>query len=481
MASLSRRREGSARVADTAFDLAVIGSGGAAFAAAIRARDLGAKVVMIERGTIGGTCVNVGCVPSKTLIRAGETRHRASSHLFDGVITSVNGVDLGAAVAQKNGLVDSLRQAKYIDLLGEYGIDLIRDEARFAGPEALTVAGETVPADRVVVATGARPDIPPIPGLADADPLTSTTALELGDVPRRLVVIGGGYVALELGQLFAHLGSQVTLIARSGLMRHEEPQVGETIGHVLTARGVNVVSRVTVERIEPEAGAGVTVVTRDEQGEARHQADRILVATGRRANTKTLDVWKAGITSDPSGSIHVGDDLQTANQHVWAAGDVVAGSPQFVYVAAHMGATAAQNALTGSRDKIDYSALPRITFTDPQIAAAGLTDAEAKRRGIDCSCRTLPLSAVPRALVNHDTDGFIKLVIERDTRRLIGATAVAEGAGDLIQAAVLAIQFGLTIDQLATTWAPYLTMSEGLKLAAQIFDRDVTKLSCCAA
>ena len=166
---------------------------------------------------------------------------------------------------------------------------------------------------------------------------------------------------------------------------------------------------------------------------------------------------------------------------MYAAGDVVSGSPKFVYVAARLGATAAENALAGSNQEIDYAALPRIVFATPQIAAAGLTDAEARRRGIDCSCRTLPLSAVPRALVNHDTEGFIKLVIDRDTRRLLGATAVAEGAGDMIQAAVYAIQFGLTVDQLATTWAPYLTMSEGLKLAAQVFDRDVSKLSCCAA
>ena len=463
------------------FGLAVIGSGGAAFAAAIRARDLGARVVMIERGVIGGTCVNVGCVPSKTLIRAGETRHAASSHPFAGVVTSADGVNLTAAVAQKDALVESLRQSKYLDLVDEYGIELIRGEARFAAPDAVHVAGCEVPTDRVVVATGARPDLPEIPGLATADPLTSTTALELGKVPRRLVVLGGGYVALELGEFFAHLGSEVTLIARSGVMRHEEPQVGETIGRVLADRGVEMVSHVAVERVESR-GAEVAVITRAADGlEQRHVGDRILVATGRRANTEALDLPTAGITTDPRGSIRVGQDLQTANARVWAAGDVVAGSPQFVYVAAHMGATAAQNALTGAHETIDYTALPRITFTTPQIAAAGLTDAEAKRRDIDCSCRTLPLSAVPRALVNHDTDGFIKLVIERHTRRLIGATAVAEGAGDVIQAAVYAIQFGLTIDQLAATWAPYLTMSEGLKLAAQVFDRDVTKLSCCAA
>jgi mercuric reductase len=461
-------------------DLAVVGSGGAAFAAAIRASDLGARVVMIERGTIGGTCVNIGCIPSKALIRAGETRRRAERHAFAGIPTAAGPADLTAAAAQKDQLVGELRQTKYVDLLDAYGIELARGEARFLDPDTLTVGGRTFAPEHILLATGARPALPPIPGLAEADPLTSTSALDLGRVPPRLVVIGGGYIALELGQLFAHLGSSVTILARSTVMRHEEPAVADTITRILSADGVRVLTDARVGCVDQsDAGVRISVIT--PSGEEAVEADRVLVATGRQPNSDRLDLAAGGVTTDEQGAIRTGADLRTSNPRVFAAGDVVSGAPKFVYVAARMGAAAAQNALAGSRDEIDYAALPRVTFTTPQIAAAGFAEAEAKRRGIDCSCRTLPLSAVPRALVNHDTDGFIKLVMERETRRLIGATAVADGAGDVIQAAVYAIQFGLTIDQLATTWAPYLTVSEGLKLAAQVFDRDVSKLSCCAA
>ncbi len=461
-------------------DLVVVGSGGAAFAAAIRASDLGARVVMVERGTVGGTCVNIGCVPSKTLIRAAETRHAAERHPFAGIPTAAGPADLAAVVAQKDELVGELRQAKYIDLLDAYGIELVRGDAKFVDPVTLAVDGHTLTPGHILLATGARPALPPIPGLADVDPLTSTTALDLGRVPPRLVVIGGGYIALELGQLYAHLGSQVTILARSTLMRHEEPQVADTLTRVLTGDGVRVLTHAEILRVD-RSDSGVRIAVTTPSGEEVVEAARVLVATGRQPNTDSLDLAAGSITSDDAGAISTTADLRTTNPRVFAAGDVVSGAPKFVYVAARMGATAAQNALNGSSEEIDYAAMPRVTFTTPQIAAAGVTDAEAKRRGIDCSCRTLPLSAIPRALVNHDTDGFIKLVIERDTRRLIGATAVAEGAGDVIQAAIYAIQFGLTIDQIATTWAPYLTMSEGLKLAAQVFDRDVTKLSCCAA
>ena len=462
-------------------DLAIIGSGSAAFAAAIRARDTGARVTMIERAVVGGTCVNVGCVPSKTLLRAGELRHRAAQHPFGGVTTSADGVDLGALVAQKDALVGHLRQTKYVDLIEVYGIEFVHGDARFsAEPGTLLVGDRTVLADRIVIATGARPALPDLPGLAAADPLTSTSALELDRVPDRLVVIGGGYIALELGQLFAHLGSRVTVVARSTLMRHEEPQVAETMLRVLADDGIEVIEHAHLDRVERSA-AGRALHLSVDGNERTIDCDQILVATGRRANTDTLDLAAAGIATDQHGAIRVTPDLRTSNDHVWAAGDVVAAAPAFVYVAARMGATAATNALEHRSDTLDYAALPQVVFTTPQIARTGLTDHEATRRGIDCSCRTLPLDAVPRALANHDTRGFVKLVVDRQSRRLIGATIVADGAGDAIQAAVYAIELGATSDQLAQIWAPYLTFSEGLRLAAQTFTRDVTKLSCCAA
>jgi mercuric reductase len=208
--------------------------------------------------------------------------------------------------------------------------------------------------------------------------------------------------------------------------------------------------------------------------------DQLLVATGRRPNTAGLGLERAGIETTERGAIRVDEFLGTTNPHVWAAGDVT-GHPQYVYLAAREGNTAARNALEGARLTLDLRSLPRVIFMSPTFAAAGLTDAQATERGIECECRILPMSAVPRALVNRDTRGFVKIVAERSTGRIIGASVVADGAGDVIQAAIYAIQFGLNTDQIASTWAPYLTFAEAFKLAAQTFKRDVSKLSCCAA
>jgi mercuric reductase len=258
----------------------------------------------------------------------------------------------------------------------------------------------------------------------------------------------------------------------------EEPEASAVIDQVLTDEGIAVVTGAHVERVSREASEKVVHVSVDGI-EHRFAADEILVATGRHANTEPLALERAAVLTNERGQVEVDPTLRTANPRVFAAGDVTP-APQFVYVAAAMGATAAENALENGERTIDYSALPRITFTSPQIAAVGLTDEQANQQGLGCSCRTLPLEYVPRALVERDTRGIVKLVLERATRRIVGATVVAEGAGDVILAAGYAVQFGLTVDQIVDTWAPYLTMSEALKLAAQTFDREVAHLSCCA-
>ena len=462
------------------YDLAVIGSGSAAFADAIRARDLGAEVAMIERGTVGGTCVNVGCVPSKAQLAAARQRHEAVHSRFPGINTSADGVALGDLVAAKDGLVEAMRQEKYLDLIDHYGWELVPGTARFADTDTILVDNEPIRAERYLVATGASPAVPPIDGLADVDFLTSTSALELTELPEGIVVVGGNYVGLEFAQLFARLGARVTLVeALERIAPFEEPQASAVLADVFAAEGIEVITGALVNRVERRDGQ--KLVSALVNGEERSfSAAELLIATGRRASTDLLALDNAGVATNDRGQVEVDPTLRTTNPRVFAAGDVTS-APQFVYVAAHMGATAAQNALENDERTIDYSTLPRITFTSPQIAAAGLTDEQANEQGIDCSCRTLPLEHVPRALVERDTRGIVKLVIERSSRRVIGATVVAESAGDVILAAVYAIQLGMTIDQIGATWAPYLTMSEGFKLAAQVFDRDVARLSCCAA
>lgn len=466
---------------DTEWDLAVVGSGSAAFAAAIRARDTGARVVMIEEATLGGTCVNVGCIPSKALVAAADLYYRAGHNPFAGTRTQSAGVDLGALVAQKDELVASLRQGKYADLIDEYGWTLMQGRASFADAETLLVDGKPLRAGGYVIATGASPVVPSIPGLDDAEYLTNTTALELSEIPESMIIIGGGPEGMEFGQVFARLGTRVTVLQRADrVLPREEAELSGELEAILTDEGMTIRTRTVPVRIEGRNGEQV-VVHADVDGHAQQfEASHLLVAAGRRPNTAQLGLDRAGIATDDRGAVVVDAKLRTGNPTVWAAGDVT-NSPQYVYVAAYQGTLAADNSLNGNGRTVDLSALPRVTFTTPQLASVGMTVAEATEAGYATKTSVLPLSAVPRALVNQDTRGLFKIVADEGTDRLLGVHILAENAGDVIYAGVLAIKFNLTVADLASTFDPYLTMAEGLKLAAQTFGRDVNKLSCCAA
>ena len=461
------------------YDLVVIGSGSAAFSAAIHASESGRKVALVESNVVGGTCVNVGCVPSKAMLAPADLFHRAANHPFTGIDIAARGFDLAQMVDSKAALVDKLRQEKYLDLAASYAFPILRGRAEFTDAETLEVGGQAIRATRYIIATGASPSLPPVPGLAESEYLTSTTALELREAPRHLIVLGGGPVALEMGQLFLHLGNQVTFITRGEIAPREEPETSEVLRSVLEGEGATIHTRAELIKVSSH-GELKTVLIRAGGKQLQVSGDRILVATGRRPNTAGLGLDRAGIETTERGAVRVDEFLSTTNPRVWAAGDVT-GHPQFVYLAAREGNTAARNALEDAQLKVDLRSLPRVIFMSPTFAASGLTDEQANEQGIECECRVLPMSAVPRALVNRDTRGFVKVVAERASGRIVGASVVADGAGDVIQAAIYAIQFGLTTDQVANTWAPYLTFGEAFKLAAQTFTRDVSKLSCCAA
>ncbi len=461
------------------YDLAIIGSGGAAFSAAIQAVSHGARIVMIERGAIGGTCVNVGCVPSKTMLRAGEIHDLARQNPFAGLRTSAEPVDMKALVDQKKELVATLRQQKYVDLIDDYGFALIRGEARFIDEETVEVGGRRVTARRFLIATGATPVIPDIPGLRDVDYLTSAATLELQELPKRLAVIGSGYVAMELGQMFHHLGVEVTLMQRSArVLPSYDPEISEAVLQAFTQQGIRIVTGARFIRVLQDVNGKRIHMTVNDQ-EHIVAADQILVAAGRRPNTETLNLPAARVTTGDRGEIVVDSYLRTSNPRIYAAGDVTFG-PQFVYVAAYEGRIAAENAVGGANQAVDLTAVPGVTFTKPAVATVGLTEEQARAQGYDAIASVLPLDAVPRALVNHETAGVCKLVADARTRKLLGAHMVAENAGEVIYAATLAVKFGLTIEDLRETMAPYLTMAEGLKLAALTFDKDVSRLSCCA-
>lgn len=472
------------------YDLAIIGSGGGAFAAAIYATGLGKKVVMVERGTVGGTCVNTGCVPSKALLAAADARQVASDDRFPGIGTSAAPVDMAALIGGKRDLVESMRAEKYVGLVTEYGWDLLPGTATFTGTvesPALQVTRadgqvEQVEAEHYLVATGSAPWAPPVDGLEEVGYLTSTTAMELDQVPASLLVVGGNYIGLEQGQLFARLGSRVTVLeALDRLAPMEEPEAGEVIEGVFADEGITVATGASVSAVRRDEATGEVVATTVVGGAAReYRATHLLVATGRRPVTDGLGLDGVGVKVGDRGQVVVDDGLGTSNPRIWAAGDVT-GHPQFVYVAGAHGSLAVDNAFTGADRTLDYAHLPRVTFTTPNIAAVGMTDEQASTAGIRCDCRVLPLQYVPRALVNRDTRGFVKIVADADTGLIVGVTAVAQAAGELAAAAVYILNAGMTVEQVANLWCPYLTMTEGIKIAAQSFTTDVSKLSCCAS
>jgi len=463
------------------YDLMVIGGGSAAFAAAIKGAELGAKVALVEAGTIGGTCVNIGCVPSKTLIKAAELCYRSAYPKFEGLTACPPPSDWQRVVQQKDELVAALRQGKYVDVMKVYPtITLVQGQAKLTGPRAVSVNGTVHSPGKIVLATGSLPWAPPIPGLAEAGYLDSTEALSLPELPKSLLVLGAGAIGLELGQLFARFGVQVMILETGPhVAGAEEPEIGRALTAYLAGEKIRLCTHVKIARVDRVDGQ-YRVRAEIEGRPETCIAEQLLVATGRRPNTTDLGLAEAGIQTGPRGEIMVNQHLQTANPDVYAAGDCL-GDPMYVYVAAYAGGLAAENALTGAGRIYDLSALPHVIFTDPQVASVGLTEAAARAQGKDVKTAVLHLKDVPRALAARDTRGLFKLVAEEGTGKLLGVHVIADGAGEVIGAATLAVRFALRVQDLVETFHPYLTMVEGLKLAALTFQKDVSKLSCCAA
>ena len=460
------------------YDLAVIGAGSAGFSAAITAAELGARVALIGHGTIGGTCVNTGCVPSKNLIRATEPLHcAAAAARFGGIRGEARVEDWPVVKRGKDALVDALRRAKYIDLLPAYdSIAYIEGRARFLDG-GIIVGGIPLKTDKVIVATGASPALPPIRGIEGVPYLTSTTALDLERLPRSLLVIGGGYIGCELGQMFARAGVAVTIVDIVPILSAGEPEISAALARYLHEEGVVIRESVTPTAISKTPHGIALAICAGGKSEAL-EAEQVLVTTGRRPNTAGLGLDEAGIELLPNGGIKVDDHMRTTRSGTYAAGDAT-GRDQFVYMAAHGARIAAENALGGDGKRYDATAMPSVVFTDPQVASVGLTEAQAREHGLAVTTRVLPLDQVPRALAARDTRGLFKLVAQAESGKLLGAHLLAPEGADSIQTAALAIKGGLTVGELAETIFPYLTTVEGLKLTAQSFQKDVAKLSCC--
>lgn len=465
----------------TKYDLAIIGGGAGAFAAAIKANELGAKTVLINDGLpLGGTCVNVGCVPSKTLLHAAELVHAAKHHNIPGLELEVKTADYGAIVADELALVERLRTEKYEQVLaGLENVTSIQGKAAFLSPDTVEVGDQEVQAFKFIVATGSTATVPDIDGLTAAGYITHVEAMSLKTVPKRLAVIGGGALGLELAQLYARFGSKVTILQKAdSIMPAAEPELTNRLRQLLEKEGIGIKTSVQVTKVTTENGDKI-ISYHDAAGEHTVVVDEILLAAGKTPNTAQLQLKNAGVEIHANQAIAVAKHLQTSQPHIFAVGDVVDLPLRLETTAGKEGTYAVLNALSGSTKAIDYSSVPYTVFTDPQLASVGYTEVQQMEELKACLCRTVPFDILPKALITKRTEGVIKLAIHPKTKVIMGVHILAPNAGDLIAQAMVLIRNKNTIDDLEEMLPVFPTLSEAIKLAAMSFTRDVSKLSCC--
>jgi len=467
------------------YDVLIIGRGAGAFASAIKAGELSegkAKVAMVGTGPIGGTCVNVGCVPSKYLLEASHRHFYPQHPTFEGVGPAHPSLNFRKVMGGLRRLVEEFRRAKYEKVLASYpNIEMIEGKARFRSPSEVGVVNgvaKVVGAKNVIIATGSRPTAPPIEGLKETGYITSDTVWDLDARPQRLAVIGGGAIGLELGQAFLHFGSEVTIIeALQRIVAPAESEISEALRKKLSEEGMKFYTKARISSVQKVNGQKVLEVI-THQGKSRVEADAILVATGRAANTDELSLEKAGVETDQRGSIKVDASMRTSNRRIYAAGDVVSKKLMLETLAAREGVIAATN-IMGGRAKVDYLSTPWAVFTSPQIAGVGYTEEEYVKKTGACSCRTLGLDKVAKAEMLNETEGLVKLIINPHDGRVVGLHALSPLATEYVLEGATAIKHGLTYEDIIDTTHVFPTLAEGVKLAAQAFTRDINMMSCC--
>lgn len=460
------------------FDFVILGGGSAGFGGAIKASELGASVAMIERGTIGGTCVNVGCVPSKRLLTVGDVYYYRD-HNYKGVVLTRDPLQLNSIIKEKDDLVLDLGTRKYTNVIDDISnATLIKGSASFVSRNEVKVNGKRIRGKHFLIATGSSPIIPLIKGIRETDYLTNVEALSPKRRPDSLIVIGGRALGLEFAQMYSHFGTKVTLLQRSErIIPEEEPEISEALKGYLQDEGITIHTGVKVKEIRKQGRLKViSTITAGKKKE--YEAEQLLMATGRAPNTRNLGLEKTDVKLREDGAVIVNDQMKSSTANIWAAGDVI-GEPMLETTAAKENVIAAHNAFSNPKRKMDFTSVPHAIFTMPQVASVGLTDAEANQNGFTCSCNWIPMSSVPKAKIVGDTRGLVKLVIDNKTKRILGVHILSPLAADLIHEGVLAVKFKLTIDNIIDTVHVFPTMSEAIKLAAQSFYRDIDKMSCC--
>lgn len=472
------------------FDLVILGSGSTAFAAALRAQEMGKTSVMTEERTVGGTCVNRGCLPSKNLIEAAKLIHDARNPRYPGLTPCEIGLDFPSLIAQKDDVIHGYRNKKYESLV-EGKVSIEEGHVEFLNPHTVEVNGKRLRGETILIATGSRPMLPPIEGLSDvpyltSDLLTNDEPMELRALPRSLLIVGGGYIALELGQMFARFGTEVTILERNKqvLAHGYEPEVGQTIRKVLEEEGIRIVTGASVRLVKQDGGGDILAVAEVEKVRREFRAEKLLVATGRRPNTDAIGIEKAGVLLDASGAIQVDEYLRTNVPHIFAAGDVIGReqrSQMATPVGSQDGGIVAHNAFSDEKQRsVNHRVIPRAIFTDPQIAVVGMTEKEAQAAGHTCWCNTVPMTLVPRAGAIRDTHGLIKMVADWNTNEVLGVSMVGNSAAEVIHEAAMALRFRATLHDFIDQLHVYPTMAEALKIVAISRYKDPAKLSCCA-
>lgn len=466
------------------FDLIILGQGSAAFAAAIKANDLEVKTAMVggnaTAGTlIGGTCVNVGCMPSKNLITVGTLYYHAMNNSFEGIKYEKGKLNFEKVIKQKDKLVEKFRKEKYADVIESLeNVTYYSGKGKFVSKNEVEVEGKVLKGEKFLIAVGAQSNIIPVQGIEKIDYLTNEEALSLKRLPKSMCVIGGRALGLEFAQMYAHFGTKVTVLQRSDRILPEgEPEISEALKKYLEEEGITIYTGMKVNYVGKRGENKIINFTVGNETKEL-EFEQILFATGRKPNTYNLGLNKIGVKTDEKGFITVNNEMQTSAQNVWAAGDVI-GEPMLETIAAKEGSVAVENAFTEKKKKINFNEVPRAVFTYPEVASVGLTDKEAIENGIKCNCAVLPLELVPKAHVIGDTRGLVKIVANNDTKQILGVHILAPHAADLIHEGVLAVKNKLTIDDIIDTVHVFPTLSEAIKLAAQSFYKDVSKLSCC--
>jgi len=458
------------------YDLAVLGGGPAGYVAALRAAQLGARAVLIESERVGGTCLNIGCIPTKALTTSTELLLKARrAHEF-GLAIPTAAPDLPALMEYKQGAVDAL-VGGVEHLLRRAGVTLLRGTGYVSAPTTLRVQPDTgdaisVSASKVILGPGSITARPPIPGLDLPGVITSTQALDISEVPARLIVVGGGVIGLEFACIYEALGSQVTIVEMMAtlLPGGTDEALAQRLALLLRRRGMGIVTGAQVDGIA-SAGGSLAVTYRDAKGVlSRVEGDRVLVATGRWPNTEGLGLAEFGVKMN-GRAIAVDEHLATSLPNVWAVGDAV-GGPMLAHKAMVDGRVAAENACGGTR-AVDYRSVPRVIFTRPEVASVGLTEAQARQRGADVKVAQFPFSANPRAQILGETDGLVKLVCDADGGAVLGVHLLGPHVTDLIAEGALAVQLGATADDLAWTTHAHPTLPEAMLEAALGF-RDAT-------